>query len=115
MSENPLSFNPFKGDPRIPHGTEELLSTIIWGVNFGMLILHLPSTLGFRPFKLDKDLKKCVIEESAAVNRLRSGLAPSWPYHTPMLESTSVPAMWWKEAHETSWKVERQGSAVEQI
>merc|ERR1712093_335828 len=112
---DPLIFNPFKGDPQIPHGSEEVYSLLFVGCNIAMGILHSPSILGFRPYKFNKDLVKGFSEEASVLKRVKEGMPPVWPYRKPKLDADSVPAMWWNEAHSRSWKVERQGAASDQI
>merc|ERR1711907_844801 len=107
---NPLAFNPFRGDPRICHGSEAMFSTLFFGTNIAMVILHLPSLLGFQPRKFNKDLVSSSSFEGAAMNCLRHHKPPLWSYHSPKPQSQSVPETWWRESHFISWKVHRQGS-----
>merc|ERR1712054_473900 len=108
MDDNPFAFSPYRGDPRIVHGSEELFSTLLWGTNIAMGILHMPSLLGFQPRKINKDLMTGISLESSAMRCLQQGKQPLWPYHRSKLDSDSVPELWWKEAQFISWKVERQ-------
>merc|ERR1712224_373556 len=112
MDDNPMMFNPNRGDPRIHHGSEEIFSSLIWGTNLAMGILHMPSLLGFQPRKFNKDLVKGIIEEGTAMKTFQKGPA-CWLFSVPNYTGYSVPSIWWKEAHSNSWKVERQGSALE--
>merc|ERR1711998_375667 len=112
MDDNPLMFNPYRGDPRILHGPEDVFSNLIWGTNLAMAILHMPSLLGFQSRKFNKDLIKGIIEEATVTKSFQQG-SPKWLFFKPNLAGLSVPSIWWKEAHSYSWKVERQGSASE--
>merc|ERR1711861_45492 len=108
-------FNPYKGDPRIPHGPEEVFSTVLWATNIATTILHLSSCLGYRPFRINKDSAKTCFEEASVFSKLRQGLPPVWPYLAPKFDAVSVPALWWKEAQYNSWKTERQGCALDSV
>merc|ERR1712224_180534 len=112
MDDNPMMFNPNRGDLRIHHGSEKIFSSLLWGTNLAMCILHMPSLLGFQSRKFNKDLMQGVLEEGTVIKNLQQGSA-MWLFFKPNYAGSSVPSTWWKEAHSNSWKVERQGSALE--
>uniref|UniRef100_A0A7S3CSE0 Uncharacterized protein n=2 Tax=Eukaryota TaxID=2759 RepID=A0A7S3CSE0_9SPIT len=107
-------FNPapYRGDPKIPHVTEDFFKIYFTGANLALGMLTLPGRFfgtEIRPRKFSSDFVVACVEENAQKREMRAGKPIRQSTIAPTFTTHSYNRMWHRQLNRKRWVLERQG------
>mmetsp|Transcript_193 Transcript_193/g.410 ORF Transcript_193/g.410 Transcript_193/m.410 type:complete len:117 (-) Transcript_193:209-559(-) len=110
--------SPYRGDPKIPHVTEDFFKIYFAGSALALGMLSLPGRfLGteVRPRKFNSDYIVACVEENAQKREIRSGKPMTQATIKPKQTTHSYQRMWNDQLQQKRWKLERQGPVYSSV
>uniref|UniRef100_A0A061RCY1 Uncharacterized protein n=1 Tax=Tetraselmis sp. GSL018 TaxID=582737 RepID=A0A061RCY1_9CHLO len=109
-----MDFNPspYRGDPKIPHVSEDFFKIYFAGANLGLALLSFPGRfLGteVRPRKFNRDYVVACCDEAAQRREILAGKPARAFTLAPINTTHSYERMWNKHLHRKRWTQERMG------
>lgn len=109
MEDNPT---PFKGEPNVPHVSEEFFKVYWLGSQLAVGMMLAPGkVLGseVRPKKFNADYVIAACDEAAMQREVRRGKLPTHAILKPTETRSSWVRMFWNHLHHKSWMLDREG------
>lgn len=106
---------PYKGDPAIPHVSEDFFKVVFAGANIALAALSLPGRFmgsEVRPRKYNRDYVIACCEEAAQKREMAAGKLPTQTYRKPQTgpkAAQSHERKWWAHLQDKRWTQERMG------